>query len=144
VREEIHSGSTGDPLQENVDSAPVTFRVIHLPEEGDQSTFAVVFAGQPSVDPKAGEFRQGVAGAQADDEHVGFGGSIGRLIAESGVAKVIEAPPSALKIVVVEEVLGQVIVELHGLVSSGGILVSDDEVEGVFGLPGSSIRGRIN
>ncbi len=144
VREEVHLGHACDFVEVDIDVAEIALVPVDVADQADEGALALIAAREPGFDPGFGQGRHGIAGAEAHDDHVGFGGGFGGLVAEGGVAEQIEAPPSALEIVVVEEVLGEVIVELHRLVAGFGVFVGNHKIKGVLRFPGGSFWERVD
>jgi hypothetical protein len=77
-----------------------------------------------------------------EDNHVGFGRGVGGLLPQCRVTQVIELPPGAFEIVVVGQFFREAIAELQRSVPGRDVVVSDQQVKGIFRGPGrTSLSG---
>ena len=93
----------------------------------------MIFSRQPCFRPRFDGAGQIFIGVDGQDDHVGFGGGGGGVLPQRRITQVIEFPPGAFKIEVVEQ--SEAIAETQSAVPGSDVVVSNYQLQGIFRVP---------
>lgn len=74
--------------------------------------------------------------ANREDDHVRIDRRICGLLLQDGIGEMVELPPGAMEVVIIQQLLRERIVQVERMVSRSGVFIRDDEIEWEFWIPG--------